>query len=234
MSTTARTNRPTEPLTGARIRIGVMGSARGDISDAALDKCRRLGEAIADHDCWLITGACPGYPHAAVLGAAEKGGQIIGISPARDLKEHVEMYLSPFEPYDVLIFTGLGPMGRELVNIRTSDIVVIVGGNSGTLGEFAIAYEEGKLIGVLRGSGGIADVTPDLVRNMGKETGAQVVYEEDPDVLIDRLLKRYGSTEYTPPCMPTPEAVTETQLVTAAESCADTGKERVGPFHPHI
>jgi predicted Rossmann-fold nucleotide-binding protein len=30
--------------------------------------------------------------------------------------------------YDVLIFTGLGPMGRELVNIRSSDIVIVVGG----------------------------------------------------------------------------------------------------------
>ena len=43
-------------------------------------------------------------------------------------------------------------MGRELINIRSSDIVVVVGGRSGTLGEFAIAYEEGKLIGVLTGT----------------------------------------------------------------------------------
>ena len=39
-------------------------------------------------------------------------------------------------------------MGREVVNIRSSDIVVIVGGRSGTLGELAISCDEGKLIGV--------------------------------------------------------------------------------------
>ncbi len=71
---------------------------------------------------------------------------MIGISPAPSLKEHVEIFQSPCREYDVLIFTGLGLMGRELINIRSSDIVVITGGRSGTLGEFAIAYEEGKLV----------------------------------------------------------------------------------------
>src|SRR5438093_12370710 len=42
-------------------------------------------------------------------------------------------------------------MGREITNIRSCDIVVIVGGRIGTLGEFAIAYDEGRLIGVLTG-----------------------------------------------------------------------------------
>jgi hypothetical protein len=45
----------------------------------------------------------------------------------------VEVHASPYREYDVLIFTGLGLMGRELINIRSSDIVVVVGGRSGTL-----------------------------------------------------------------------------------------------------
>src|SRR5437667_448881 len=53
--------------------------------------------------------------------------------------------------FDVLIYTGSGLMGREITDIRTCDIVVIVGGRIGTLGEFAIAYDEGRLIGVLTG-----------------------------------------------------------------------------------
>jgi len=40
-------------------------------------------------------------------------------------------------------------MGREVENIQTCDAVVIVGGRSGTLGEFAIAYDQAKIIGVL-------------------------------------------------------------------------------------
>ena len=144
-----------DPLTGVQIRIGVMGSAAAE-TDAVVDiVCRDLGRAVAEAGCCLLTGACPGLPHEAVLGAKEAGGHVVGISPAASLREHVDVHGSPYREYDVLIFTGLGLMGRELINIRSSDIIVVVGGRSGTLGEFAIAYEEGKLIGVLTGTGGI-------------------------------------------------------------------------------
>src|SRR5439155_16198291 len=132
-----------DPFTGVQIRIGVMGSAGGDLKPDLLGVCRKLGRVIADRGCCLLTGACPGLPHEAGLGVQEVGGRVVGISPAMSLREHVELYGSPYEEYDFLIFTGLGLMGRELVNIRSSDIIVIVGGRSGTLGEFAIAYEEG-------------------------------------------------------------------------------------------
>ena len=36
-------------------------------------------------------------------------------------------------------------MGREVVNIRSSDVVIIIGGRSCTLGEFSIAYDEGQV-----------------------------------------------------------------------------------------
>ncbi|MGH9882734.1 MAG: protein containing YHS domain protein, partial [Pyrinomonadaceae bacterium] len=147
-------------------------------------------------------GACPGLPHAAVLGAKELAGHVVGISPAANLKEHVEVLRSPYEEYDVLIFTGLGLMGRELINIRSSDIVLVVGGRSGTLGEFAIAYEEGKLIGVLTGTGGITAALPALEASIGKSTGSEVIYGADPQELIKRLLARYLSGAYVCPCHP--------------------------------
>jgi uncharacterized protein (TIGR00725 family) len=126
----------------------------------------------------------------------------VGISPAATLREHVETFGSPYREYDVLIFTGLGLMGRELVNIRSSDIVVVMGGRSGTLGEFAIAYEEGKLIGVLTGTGGITDALRSIQASLRKETGAEVMYEADPARLVDRLLERYQSADYVCPCRP--------------------------------
>jgi uncharacterized protein (TIGR00725 family) len=180
-----------EPFTGAQIRIGVMGSAGGEFDPNVLELCRMLGRAVAESGSCLLTGACPGLPHAAVEGAHEAGGHVIGISPAVSLREHIEVFGSPYSEYDVLIYTGLGLMGRELVNIRTSDIIVVVGGRSGTLGEFAIAFEEGKLIGALTGSGGITDVLPDVVARLGKETGATLLYDADPDRLVARLMKAY-------------------------------------------
>jgi hypothetical protein len=103
---------------------------------------------------------------------------------------------------DVLIFTGLGLMGRELINIHSSDIVIVVGGRSGTLGEFAIAYEQGKLIGVLTGTGGITAALPALEASFDKRTGSEVTYESDPNRLVDRLVRRYSSATYNCPCHP--------------------------------
>ena len=45
-------------------------------------------------------------------------------------------------------------MPRGVTNIRSCDIMVIVAGRMGTLGEIAIAYDEGWLIGVLTNTGG--------------------------------------------------------------------------------
>lgn len=180
-----------DPVTGVQVRVGVMGSAAEEQDPAVAARCRALGRALAERGVCLLTGACPGLPHEAVLGAHEVGGHVVGISPAVDLAEHVGRFASPYREYGVLIYTGLGLMGRELVNIHSSDVVVVVGGQSGTLGEFAIAYEEGKLIGVLAGTGGVADGIAALEGRLSKPTGAAVLYDADPDRLVDRLLERY-------------------------------------------
>lgn len=191
-----------EPFTGVQIRIGVMGSAGEPLEPTVAGLCRGLGRTIAERGCCLLTGACPGLPHEAVRGAKEVGGHVVGISPASSLREHVEVFRSPYREYNVLIFTGLGLMGRELVNIRSSDIVVVMGGRSGTLGEFAIAYEEGKLIGVLTGTGGITDALREVEASLRKATGAEVLYDAQPVQLVDRLLGRYRSQDYVCPCRP--------------------------------
>lgn len=123
----------------------------------------------------------------------------MGISPGLSRDEHVHKYRSPVDGFDVIIYTGSGLMGREVENIRSSDIVVIAGGSSGTLGEFAIAYDEGRLIGVLTGTGGIAGHVKELVRPFNKPTGAHVLYDDDPVRLIDRLLVFYRTEHYKRP-----------------------------------
>ncbi|HET9832159.1 MAG TPA: hypothetical protein VFP91_10630 [Vicinamibacterales bacterium] len=192
-----------DPRTGLQIRVGVMGSASNGHDGAIGALCRTLGQTIATRGCCLLTGACPGMPHETVLGAKLVGGHVVGISPAATLKDHVEVHGSPYREYDVLIFTGMGLMGRELMNIYSSDIVIVVGGRSGTLGEFAIAYEAGKLIGVLTGTGGITETIPQLEASLAaKHTGAEVIYDSDAERLVDRLLERYQSGTYTCPCQP--------------------------------
>jgi len=174
-----------------KITIGVMGSAGGDWPPEVLEKCRALGRAIAEKDCVTITGACPGLPQEAVLGAREVGGLVVGVSPAMCLYEHIDYYASPWEEYDILIFTGSGLMGREVAAVRSCDIVMVVGGRSGTLGEFAIAYDECKLIGALQGTQGIADRLDEIHAMIRKETGAEILYDDDPVRLVERCLVRH-------------------------------------------
>lgn len=174
-----------------KLTIGVMGSAGGAYGEEAYAKLIQMGKAIAEHDCILITGGCPGLPYAAVQGAKAAGGMVVGISPALSCEEHEQKYHAPTEGFDLLIYTGSGLMGREVENIHSSDIVVIAGGRSGTLGEFAIAYDEGRLIGILTGTGGIADEIAGLIPLCSKETGAIVFYDDDPVRLIDELVNYY-------------------------------------------
>ena len=90
-------------------------------------------------------------------------------------------------------------MGREVVNIRSSDIVIIIGGRSGTLGEFSIAYDEGKLIGVVCGTGGITSEIEKIVKIVKKRTGAKVMYDENPHALVNKLIAYYVKEHYKQP-----------------------------------
>jgi uncharacterized protein (TIGR00725 family) len=170
-----------------RMCVGVMGSAGGKLEDKACQLVYRLGAAIARRGYALITGACPGIPHEAVKGAKAEGGTVVGVSPGLNLEEHVRKYHSPTKGYDAIIYTGSGLMGREIENIRSCDVVIFAGGRSGTLGEFAIAYDEAKVIGVLEDTGGITEHLKGIISIMKKETGATVCYDADPERLLDKL-----------------------------------------------
>lgn len=182
-----------------KLAIGVMGGASGTFPEEDQAKLGRLGRVIAAHDAILSTGASPGLPQAVVEGAGAAGGAVVGISPALSLDEHVRKHGSPTVGYDVLIYTGSGLMGREVENIHSSDIVVIAGGSSGTLAEFAIAYDEGRQIGALTGTGEIADGIARLLPLLAQPTGAVVLYDDDLVRLIDRLIAYYRAEHHKHP-----------------------------------
>jgi len=200
--------------------FGVMGSSGGVLPSEIRRKAFDLGVAIADAGCSLITGACPGLPYDAARGAQSVGGLSVGISPALSRSEHVKRYDSPVDAYDAIIYTGSGLMGREVHNIHSSDIILIAGGRSGTLGEFCIAYDEGKLIGVLQDSGGIADALPELVPQLGKNTGAVIIYDREPRRLVQRCIEMYRESHYRHPSTFSESAPTEDGQWPASASSA--------------
>ncbi|HYW91691.1 MAG TPA: YHS domain-containing protein [Gammaproteobacteria bacterium] len=187
------------PQYGVRISVGVMGSASGELTQVQKESAYALGQETARRGFILVTGACPGLPYESARGHWDSNGLSIGISPALSLREHLQKYDSPIDVFDMLVYTGSGLMGREVTNIHSSDMVVIVGGQSGTLGEFAIAFDEGKLIGVLSSTGGITGLIPDLVQHMTKPTGAHVLFDDDADNLVDRMVQAYEGSHFRRP-----------------------------------
>ncbi|MEI8230621.1 MAG: hypothetical protein WCG83_05830 [Candidatus Peregrinibacteria bacterium] len=172
-----------------KLKIGVMGSASGpQIEDPhARQMARALGKEVGKRGFIFINGACPGLPHDALLGAKEAGGFTIGISPAFSEYAHVNDYGSPLDN-DMMIYTGKGFMERDIVNIRSSDAIVIISGGIGTLNELTIAYDEGRPLGVLTHTGGISDSVPHIIQDLCKRTlPPNLVFDDDPAKLLDKL-----------------------------------------------
>ena len=177
------------------------GSAQETLAEA--DRSRftivadSLGRAIVDQDCILITGETTGLPELVAHAVRKHGGFTVGISAAHSFVEHQERYGLPSQGSDVVIYTGFGFKGRNVINIRSSDIVVIFGGSIGTLNEFTIAYDEGKIIGVLEGSGGVADHVREIIHALPKKTQATLFFNGDAVQLLGmclaELARRRGS-----------------------------------------
>ena len=166
-----------------------MGSASGpQIEDpVAREKARKLGNEIAKRGYIFINGACPGLPNDALLGAKEFNGFTVGISPAFSEYEHINEYKSP-HAHNMIIYTGLGFMERDIINIRSSDAVVLIGGGIGTLNEFTIAYDEGRCIGIVTNSGGISNNIPHVVQELcQREMPPNLVMDDDPAKLLDKI-----------------------------------------------
>jgi hypothetical protein len=169
-----------------KIKIGVMGSAED--APAIRGKADALGKAIAARNTILLTGATTGLVCVTSKAARDAGAMHIGISPAHDAQEHIERYGLPVDACDTIIYTGFGLKGRNVVLVRSCDVVLFIAGSIGSLNEFTIAYDEGKVIGCLVGTGGVADEIERLTPTFPKETKSRVFYEEDPMRLVEKCL----------------------------------------------
>jgi len=170
-----------------KLKIGVIGSG-DDLGKGLSEKSEEIGREIARLNCILLSGAGSGLPYDASKSAKLAGGLVIGISPAANLEEHLEKYKFPVEFFDALVFTGFGLKGRNVPFVRTCDGIVLISGGIGTLNEFTIAYDEGKVVGILEGSGGISESIKEIVGNTGKK-GGKIIYDSEPCSLVTKLVE---------------------------------------------
>jgi uncharacterized protein (TIGR00725 family) len=164
--------------------IAISGAAEtGHCSVTAFDDTVK----IARRGMILVTGATSGVPYWAARAAKEAGGFVLGLSPAASRAHHVKTYRLPTDYHDLIIYTGFDYAGRDLLVSRAADAVITICGRTGTLHEFTTSFEDGLPQGVLLGSGGVADMLPDILSasHRGNRT---VVFERDPLALVASLV----------------------------------------------
>jgi len=167
-----------------------MGSA-GDLlaaNNSVRTTAEALGRAIAGKNVVLFSGATTGIIYLVGKTAHDAGAFHVGVSPGSNLREHRERYQLPADACDVLIFTGFGLKGRNVVLVRSCDVVLFIAGAMGSLNEFTIAHDEGKVIGCLTKTGGVADEAGYLLEKFSKETGAEILQDPDPEKLLTDCL----------------------------------------------
>ena len=168
-------------------QICVSGAARGDSVITGAKLAAAAGREIARRGHITLTGATNGLPYEAAKAAQAVGGFSMGFSPAASRVAHVKKYHLPLDVFDSVLFTGFEYTGRNLLLIRSSDAVVMVGGRIGTLNELTIAIEERKPIGVLLGSGGMTEEV-ERVLKAAKRARTGIIFSHDPSDLVDELI----------------------------------------------
>lgn len=182
-----------------QLKICVSGAAEtGHCGIDALDKAKELGREIARQGAILLTGATTGFPLWAAMGAKEVGGLVIGFSPAATEREHVEVYKLPLDYTDLIVYTGFGYPGRDLLLTRSADAVICGCGRIGTIHEFTIAFEDGKPIGIYQGPWEMGEQLQEILEKSHRDYD-NIAVGEDPKKLIDDVvgyIKRDKIKEY--------------------------------------
>ncbi len=124
------------PKGGEWMLIGVIGASSCSAEIAELAEA--VGREIGKRGAVLICGGLGGVMEFASKGAKEAGGLTIGILPGTS-KEEANSYI------DIPIVTDLGH-ARNIVIAHSSDSLIAIAGEHGTLSEIAIGLKLKKTV----------------------------------------------------------------------------------------
>jgi uncharacterized protein (TIGR00725 family) len=169
------------------ITIGVIGWAQQSRDDplpeATTSAAYEVGRLVAEAGAALISGGTTGVMEAASRGAQEAGGLTIGVLPGTR-RGSANRYVA------IALPTGLGS-ARNLIHARASDAVIMIGGGAGTLNEVTIAYQSGRRVVVLEGTGGWADRLRGVLvegRYIDERRTAEIVFASSPADAVTKAI----------------------------------------------
>jgi len=142
-------------------QITICGSDGSDkyLSTYALETAERVGKLIAKKNGIVICGGHSGVMKAVCMGAKKENGLTVGITPYN--KEEANEFV------DIVIPTNIGNVRNYLV-VNSGDVVIAIGGRSGTLNEISYAMISKKPLILIKGTGGIVDniINGNVIQNI--------------------------------------------------------------------
>lgn len=129
----------------AKIQVGIIGGGVYDNKTEMI--AEEIGRELALRGVILICGGLGGVMEACARGAKRQGGTTIGILPGNS-REDANRYI------DHQIVTNMGH-ARNAIIAASSDALIAVGGEYGTLSEIAIALKMRKKVVVIESKWGI-------------------------------------------------------------------------------
>ncbi len=115
-------------------KVGIIGAGLCDPKLSTL--AEEVGRRVAEHKAILYCGGLGGVMEAAAKGAAEAGGITVGILPgvkATDANPYIR----------IPVVTGMGH-ARNVILVRSCDVLIAISGSHGTLSEIALALKMWK------------------------------------------------------------------------------------------
>lgn len=122
-----------------RKQIGVTGA--GNCSNETRALAEKVGKEIAKKGAVLLCGGMGGVMEAAARGAKLEKGMTVGILPGT-CREDANPWI------DIAILSGMGHARNALI-AQSSDALIAVSGEYGTLSEIALGMKMGKPVLVL-------------------------------------------------------------------------------------
>lgn len=123
-------------------KIGIIGPNKKMCSKELYDFGVQLGQQIATKDKTFVCGGLGGFMEAVCKGVKLSPdtfkGQTVGILPD-DTTENANPFI------DTAVATGIG-IARNIIIVRTADIIIAAGGGAGTLSEIAFAWQLNKTV----------------------------------------------------------------------------------------
>lgn len=174
-----------------RYKIALFGAADETLEKRIYKIAEDVGAEIAGRGHILITGAAKGVSRYGAVGAHKKGGLVVGISPTLNSLDEKNSNVD-LKHIDVVLHTGFGYKGRNVLSVRASDAIIVVNGRFGTLSEIANAEGEGKPIVVIKNSGGCADIIADIFKKLHPDYKFFAVADSAKEAadLIEKMLRK--------------------------------------------